>query len=398
MPAPARTAARIVPGLILCLLAILALTARKFLDTGAFGPAGVIDFHVFHLVGQMIHDGRLLDAYDAQAFAAAQAGIVNDGHLMLWSYPPQFDLIAAALALVPVWLGYVLFVGGTLAAYLAVLRRIAGDMFGLALIAAFPFLLVTILAGQNGFLTGALGGLFCLWALRPGGRAGVPLGLMIVKPHLAVGLSLMAMISGRRTVIATAAVTVAVTSGVATLAFGLAVWPAFVGAMGQSGEYLSSGAFPLFRMTSVHALCLSLGLPSGTALGVHAGVAALALAAVIGAQAQGWSMRRKAAVAAMASLLVSPYGYDYDMGLFFVALALALPDLIRHATRVETTALVLAGWVASGTGLVVAFAGLASSRPAAVAVCGTALGLMLILRVTARAVAGGPAVPELATA
>jgi hypothetical protein len=56
-------------------------------------------------------------------------------------------------------------------------------------------------------------------------------------------------------------------------------------------------------------------------------------------------------LAALASLFVSPYAYDYDLPLYGVALALLLPDLLRQARRGEELALLGLGWFVGGYGL-----------------------------------------------
>lgn len=380
-----RIGQRAAPGVLVCLYATIALMMQKFMGAGTFGDAGVIDYHIFHLVGTMIREGSGAAAYDVTAFAQIQSSIVNDGALMLWSYPPVFGLVVACFSLVPVWLGYGLFMSGTLALYLLVLHRLSGDWFGVVLIAALPFLMTNILTGQNGFLTGAIAGLFCLWIVRSGRRAGLPLGLMIVKPHLAVGLSVLALVSARWGVIAVAAVTVLVSAALSGIFMGWGIWPAFLDGMQASGEYLSQGGFQLFRMTSVFAALTSFGLPGAVALGLHVGVACIALGAVVAVQMKGWSARRITALAAVASALVSPYGYDYDMALIFLALALAAPDLARLASKAECAALVLSGWLASGYGLFISLAELRSPNLPSIGAFGTILVLVLILRIFGRA-------------
>lgn len=377
------------PGILVCLYATIALMMQKFMGSGTFGDAGVIDYHIFHLVGTMIREGNGAAAYDVGALAQIQSGLVNEGALMLWSYPPVFGLVVAWFSVVPVWLGYGLFMGGSLALFLMVLRRLSGDWFGIMLIAALPFLMTNILTGQNGFLTGAIAGLFCLWVARSDGLAGLPLGLMIIKPHLAVGVSVLALVSGRWGVIAVAAMTVLASATLSGVLMGWGIWPAFLEGMQASGEYLSQGGFQLFRMTSVFAATTSFGLPGAVALGLHVGVAYIALGAIIAAQMKGWSARRITALAVIASALISPYGYDYDMALVFLALALAAPDLTRLASRAEGTALILSGWLASGYGLFVSLAELRSATLPSVGAFGTILVLILILRILTRAEATG---------
>ena len=73
---------------------------------------------------------------------------------MPWTYPPQFDLLVAPLALIPVGGAYFLFTAATLGLYLLTLRAVAKSYFALVVILLSPALLINLMCGQNGFLTG----------------------------------------------------------------------------------------------------------------------------------------------------------------------------------------------------------------------------------------------------
>ena len=65
------------------------------------------------------------------------------------------------------------------------------------LIVTFPALVITIRCGQNGFLTGALIGLGLFYLRKGSSLAGLPLGLMVIKPHLAVAFAVYAIATRR---------------------------------------------------------------------------------------------------------------------------------------------------------------------------------------------------------
>ena len=104
-------------------------------------------------------------------------------------------------------LAYSLFISGSLAAYFLTLRRIACESYVPILIITFPALIINIRCGQNGFLTGALIGLTCLYLRKGSALAGLPLGLMIIKPHLAIALAVYAIANRRWKVVAIALAT-----------------------------------------------------------------------------------------------------------------------------------------------------------------------------------------------
>ena len=330
-----------------CAVIILATVVEvPYLGAGGI----VVDFDAFYIAGQMAWRGEIAQAYDAPTMIAAQTRLSGEPSFMPWTYPPVFDLLAAALPLAPRGLSYLVFTGGTLAGYVLVLRRLAGPHLTAVLLSIVPALFITIKCGQNGFLTGALAGLFCLAVLRGRAAAGVPLGLMLIKPHLAVGMVVLVLAKRRwKTLGVTVAVAV-LTSGAATLAFGPAVWPAFLGGAAAAGGFLERGLYPLYRMTSLYAALRSLGAPAGAALAAQVVSAVLACAAIVHACLRGGDLRRTLGIAALATLAVSPYNYDYDMPILGIGLALLMPDILDRARPAEKAGLFILAWLTCGWG------------------------------------------------
>jgi nitric oxide reductase large subunit len=60
-------------------------------------------------------------------------------------------------------------------------------------------------------------------------------------------------------------------------------------------------------------------------------------------------------IAILASLLVSPYNYDYDLPIFGIAIALLLPWIIARASQLEKAVLLGCSWIACGWGLFLNF-------------------------------------------
>ncbi len=298
-------------------------------STQGNGARPLVDFDMFHLVGRMIWRGELHLAYRFETLLEAQRAMTGGDAFMPWTYPPPFDLLVAPLALMPHWLAYGLFTSATLIGYLAILRRLAGEHFPLVLFVTLPALTITIACGQNGFLTGALIGLAGLWLKQGRPLAGVPLGLMIIKPHLAASTAIYTIVSGRWSTVIVAAMTVLMTSAIATFAFGIEIWPSVIGAAKEARVFLEHGMYPFFRMVSVYAALYSLGIPVWAALAAQIMVAVLSLLRVSFAAYRAFAIRSALGIAAMASLLVSPYAYDYDLPIFGIGLALLLPDLMR---------------------------------------------------------------------
>lgn len=342
---------------ILLTLAALVLIKIVWFAGSTHGAASrpLVDFDMFHLVGQMIWRGELPQAYRFETLLQAQRTLTGRDSFMPWTYPPQFNLLVAPMGLMPLWLAYGLFTTITLLGYLAVLKRLAGEHLPLVLFITFPALTITIACGQNGFLTGMLIGLACLWVERRRSLAGLPLGLMIIKPHLAAASAIYTIFSRRWAAVLLAAATVVGTSLLATGILGTGIWSSVAGAAKEARIFLENGMYPLFRMVSVYAALYSLGVPAWAALTVQILTAATCLLMVAFAALTAWPVRSAIGFAVMSSVLVSPYAYDYDLPIFGIGLALILPELIRVGTVNERAAVYGLTFFASLFGLAQSF-------------------------------------------
>lgn len=313
----------------------------------------MVDFDAFYIVSQMIAEGRLSEAYDPDIMMERQSALAGKTIFMPWTYPPPFDLVVVPFAMVPRGLSYAIFMLVTLAAYVLVLRRLSGPYLSSVLLAIFPALLVVTRVGQNGLMIAAIIGLFALWWLddRSRTKAGLPLGLLVIKPHLGIGIGFLVLVSGHWRTLAMGFATVGVVALLSLLAFGPGPWAAFLEATRIAGENMEQGLYPLFRMTSAYAAAFSFGLPSGLALALHGLLALMALAVIAATRLLRWPLRRQMGVALFATLAISPYNYDYDMAVLGLSLALLAPDLIRFGHWGERLALLAATWLCTGSGL-----------------------------------------------
>jgi hypothetical protein len=320
------------------------------------------DFDAFSISGRLALEGRAEQAYSTHHLIEAQKQAVGRAEFMPWTYPPQFTAIAMALAIPPVGLAYCLFTGLTLALYVLVLSRITGPLLPGVVIAMVMTFVLLIRTGQNGFLTGALLGWFLLAFDKRKASAGLPLGLMVIKPHLALGSALLALLGKRIAALAVAAAVVIVTSLLCTTLWGVGIWTAFVNAVRESTTLLEAGHYPLFRMTSIYACVRSFGFDAATALGVHA---LGALIAVFGIAALCFRARDSRLVMAgtmIGSLFISPYNYDYDLAILGLAIAYVLPDLLARTRQWECVLLCGLTWLTTGWGILIYALALAGGR------------------------------------
>lgn len=309
------------------------------------------DFDAFYIAGGMADQGRAADTYYASRMMAAQSEFSSYHSFMPWTYPPPYTLFVEQLSGLPVGAAYLLFITVSFIFYMLVLHHIAGRYFPGVLIAIFPTIVLLVRSGQNGFLTGGLVGLFLVAFAGRRVWAGIPLGLMIIKPHLAVGISLMTLLGWRVAVAVVGALVVTAALLVSTMAFGTGIWPAFMNGVQEAGRFLAEGHYPLFRMTSIYASVRSFGGSASLALAVHATGAAVACGVLLLVWFRAATFRTRAAVVCVASLFISPYNYDYDLTIMGVAIAFLLPDFLERTGRMERFALCALCWLATGYGL-----------------------------------------------
>ncbi|AXS42053.1 glycosyltransferase family 87 protein [Breoghania sp. L-A4] len=337
---------------ILIAQALLALAGLVVFADGlvdAFGKPLGTDFSNVWTAGRMVLEGHAPLAYDPASHYAVQQQTFARADIPFygWHYPPFFLLVAAVLALLPYAPALVLWQAATLPLYLVVVRKIAPHPLTLVAALAFPAVFINLGHGHNGFLTAALigGALLCLD--RRAILAGVLIGLLAYKPQFGIFLPLVLAVSGRWTTFAAASLTVAALVAVATLAFGIDIWTAFLESTGFTREIvLEAGGTGWEKIQSLFSAVRHLG---GSVEAAYAAQLVLAAALTVSLT---WLWRGssafalKAAALIAASLLVTPYALDYDM----VALAPAIAWFAAHGVRMgfrdweKTTLAVL--WIA----------------------------------------------------
>ncbi|MDQ6702735.1 MAG: DUF2029 domain-containing protein [Pseudomonadota bacterium] len=265
-----------------------------------------------------------------------------------WLYPPYFLAPAALLAHLPYLQALLVWQLATLVLYLAVIAAITRDSGldrGRVLIAAlaFPAVLVNLGHGQNGFLTAALlGGGFLLLERRPI-LAGTLFALLAYKPQFGLVIPA-ALIAGRHwRALWSAVVTLALMTLASVAAFGLKSWIAFWKSLALTRALaIEQGATGFEKMQSVFAGVRLMGGDVQTAYAAQAVVILLTLAAVILLWRSRADRRVISAVTIMATLLTTPYCFDYDMVMLGPAIAfLTAQGVEKGFGPYEKSALVL---------------------------------------------------------
>lgn len=315
---------------------MMGYVALEFAFPLAFDKKGLLDFDIFHLVSIMMAEGNLHAAYAEDTFMQRQSSVLGfTGYPMLWSYPPFFNLVVAPLSMLPIALSYVVFMVVTLGFYLWVLRALAGPSFHTVLILFLPLILLILRSGQNSFLTGGLIGLTCLLALRNSRWSGVPLGLMAIKPHLALGVGIWSLLDRRWAMAAQSFAVIGLFAALATWTLGTGIWATALAGIAETAEALRAGRFPLYRMNSLYAFGLTFGFGHPVALAFHLTGVVLAVGALAVLSVAKLQPRVFLGAGVVVSALISPYNYDYDLAMLAVAACLLCETVLRHASKAE---------------------------------------------------------------
>ena len=226
------------------------------------------------------------------------------------------------LALLPYLVAFVLFEAVTLALWLLVMRHITGipgRAWAVPML-AFPAVFWTMGIGQNAFLTAALLGAATLLLDRRPVGAGVLLGMLCYKPHLALLAPVALAAGGRWRAFAAAGGTVAVLIGLSVALFGADTWRAYLTALAGSQAVYETGRIELTGFVTPYGAARVLGA------GAHAAHVVQGVVSVLAAIAVGWIWRRdpgpaeRSAALAAGILLSVPLALIYDLMLLTVAI------------------------------------------------------------------------------
>lgn len=335
------------------LIVIWALRTKGF-TTDSLGRPGV-DFSAFWSASYLAMKGQAARVYDYEtlrpviaAFGAVQGG----GKFFLpWTYPPTFLLFVVPLSLLPFAVSYVLFIGSTAAIYIAAVLRIlrlpGAPRYAVWLpVLAFPGIHEAAMIGQNSLLTAGM----AAWSLihlkaRPV-LSGVLIGLLSVKPQLALLLPVALVADRAWTAFFTAAATAAALMACSITLWGWEMVPAF----------LESGT--LFRQTvlehgetgwrfcpTVFAMMRRAGASVAAAYWAQGLCAMFAIWALLKVwRGQNSTALRIAAVAA-SSLLVSPYLWYYELTWMGIAIAGLAAEGVRRGWMSGERELLVVAWL-----------------------------------------------------
>ena len=277
-------------------------------------PLGA-DYPSFWAASRLALNGKAAGAYDLATHYAVQTSMFRGAPIgySAFFYPPPYLLICLPLALLPYAPSLLLWLGATAAMAKAALQPLLRDRHALLALIAYPAVMSNLAHGQNAFLTTALFTYGLTRVERRPWLAGLALGLLVIKPHLALVVPFSLMATGRwRTFWTTGAWALAFCAA-SYLALGADVWRGFFATNALARAALEQDLVGNEKMQSLFAAVRLVGGPLWLAWGAQALTSVATLTVLVWASRKTRDVTAQAALAGCAALLASPFLLDYDL-------------------------------------------------------------------------------------
>jgi hypothetical protein len=277
------------------------------------GPIA-LDYVAFWSASHLALQGHAIDAYNVGKITAVEtAALARSVGILPWLYPPTYLLLVYPLALLSYRLSATVFLGLTLLGFVGVCYATLPNRRVALIALASPAAALVLAAGQNGLLTATLIGSGLVLLRRHPLLAGISFGLLCVKPHLAVLIPIALLCSKSWRALAATAATALAMLAASIWAFGTETIMAWVQNMGLISGYVDDGQAALARIPTFFAMARMLHVHTTLAYSLQAISACAAAVAVVYAWKRRCAFELQAATLVCASLLVSPYLFDYDL-------------------------------------------------------------------------------------
>jgi alpha-1,2-mannosyltransferase len=310
----------------------LVTTATGVIDSVG-RPLGT-DFTNIWSSGRLVLEGRAAIAFDPELQRPYQQALLGMSPDLFygWHYPPMFLAIAALLALMPYLMALIVWLLIFGITYVRTIKRImpvahneTATVILLAL--ASPAVYANITHGHNGFLSATLIGLGLVYLRTQPIAAGVLFGLLAYKPQYGLLLPFALAAGGHWRTIIAAAITVAATALASVVLFGTDSWAAFFTHSAFTREViLEGGAAGWFKLQGVFPAVRMWGGSITQAYAAQAAAIVALIALTIWLWRQPASDALKAAGLILATMLATPYAFNYDMVILSPAIAFMVAD------------------------------------------------------------------------
>ncbi|HEV2574573.1 MAG TPA: glycosyltransferase family 87 protein [Beijerinckiaceae bacterium] len=260
-----------------------------------------------------------------------------------WSYPPSILLIGVPLSYLPIGIAYVVWTFGTLAGFVGSLCLMRLPVRTIAVATLSPALALSALLGQNGALTGALLIAGLVLAPHRPWLGGFLIGLLCIKPHMAILVPIVFLAAGNWRAILSAGLTVAVLILAMGFLFGFESWALFFAETRQIMTRILEAPYGAgHHVSGISIFLMARSFGAGLPVAYAAQIIAIALVA-IAVWLLWWKNKRPSVRVIAATLILSgfalPYGYTYDLA------ALSAGAVIVMQASGQANLSALAGWM-----------------------------------------------------
>jgi Glycosyltransferase family 87 len=253
------------------------------------------------------------ELYDVERLHAFQVGLGMDpSRNFPFPYPPTFLLLVWPLGLLPQEQAYCAWVGLTLAAFVwSVTGSRPNPLVVLAILAA-PASTVNVIAGQSGFLSGALliGGLRLI-GTRPW-LGGLLLGLLTYKPQLGLLVPIALVAAGAWRGIGTTACATLLLVALTMAMFGGSIWLDWLASLSGYSAWFAAKTELLPLKPTVLANLALLGVPEVVARALQL-LSGGAMAVLVWFAFRRGVSPAAIGVLAAATVLANPHALFYDL-------------------------------------------------------------------------------------
>jgi len=304
------------------------LLAAVFYHT-AFGTRAC-DFVQFWAAAVLAREGRPAAPYDVESFHAFENRVIGrDVPNIVWRYPPSLLVLVFPLSFMPYSAAFIVWTLLGLGLFALAVRRLTTHPLAPWLALAFPATYLNAAYGQNGLFTASfiIGGLALLETSPL--AAGMILGLVTFKPHLAVLVPLALLVGRRFHALAGFAASSAVLMVTSVAAFGTEPWRAFfeLATTGQELVFLCDTNF--HAMVTVWASVYMATSERFAAGAAQAVVSVVVVTATLAAWYGNSPTRLRFGFLAIACLLATPYAFVYDLAIVTVAMVVMWDEARR---------------------------------------------------------------------
>lgn len=282
------------------------------------------DFAHFYAQGVAAREHAASTLYDLDALAALTQRVVPDRVEVRFPpvYGPQVPLLFAPLAFLPYVPAMVGWLGLTIAGYAACMfavwrnadgsRRVGWTALVFAL--GMPGLHFALSFGQVSLV--ALVCFTALWLCLKHGRlflAGLAVGALAYKPQLGVVAAFVFVLSGERRVVWGALTAIVVQAAAAWAYWGAGIFTAYSAALLRLPGVIAHMEPDKSMMQSWRGFLLLLGLPESVTLVLTAILSLATIAVAVQVWRRRGALAPRYVVLVLATLLVNPHMYSYDL-------------------------------------------------------------------------------------